>query len=142
MASVYISIKNSPSRYIAKRTCPSDPVKYLLPYPLFEKKGVIAVENSMSKRARLLQKLIRGEISVKDVANQEDFDYKSWEQRIKDLDRIFLGKEFKITDALNLLYTNPEFLPAFLKFKTPEKKKKRPKKEKEKEKKSGSSEQK
>lgn len=98
--------------------------------------------NSMPKRARFLQKLIRGEISVKDVENQEDFDYKSWEQRIKDLDRIFLGKEFKITDALNLLYTNPEFLPAFLKFKTPEKKKERPKKEKEKEKKSGSSEQK
>lgn len=117
-------------------------MKYLLPYPLFEKKGVIAVGNPMPKRARLLQKLIRGEISVKDVANQEDFDYKSWEQRIKDLDRIFLGKEFKITDALNLLYTNPEFLPAFLKFKTPEKKKKRPKKEKEKEKKPGSSEQK
>jgi hypothetical protein len=116
-------------------------VKHLLSYTLFEKKVPIEVGTSMTKRARFLQKLIRGEISVEDVANRNNFDYQAWTQRIKDLDRIFLGKEFKITDALNLLYTNPEFLPAFLKF-NPAKKKGKENKKQEQEKKSEGSQKK
>lgn len=116
-------------------------MKYLLSYTLFEKKAPIEVGTSMTKRAGFLQKLIRGEISVEDVANRNNFDYQAWAQRIKDLDRIFLGKEFKITDALNLLYTNPEFLPAFLTF-NPAKKKEKENKKQEQEKKSEGSQKK
>jgi hypothetical protein len=84
-------------------------------FHLFEK--TILQGGDMKSRAELLQKIIQTKLEPEDVINPEKFDFKDWSQKMKELKKIYLRKKFTLTDALNLLYVEPAYLPAFIKFK-------------------------
>lgn len=107
-------------------------MEHLANFLLFEK--VILQGDDMKERAEILRKIIRGKLEPDDVINKDKFDFKKWSQTIKELKAIYLRKKFTITDSLNLLYVEPSYLPAYIKFEKPKPKEKKKSPEKEKEK--------
>lgn len=107
-------------------------MEHLANFLLFEK--VILRGGNMKERAEILRKIIRGKLDPENVINKEKFDFKKWSQTINELKTIYLKKKFTITDSLNLLYVEPSYLPAYIKFEKPKPKKKPKEKEKTKEK--------
>jgi len=105
-------------------------MEHLANFLLFEK--VILRGDNMKERAEILRKIIRGKLEPENVINKEKFDFEKWSQTIKELKTIYLKKKFTITDSLNLLYVEPSYLPAYIKFEKPKPKKKSKEKEKEK----------
>lgn len=105
-------------------------MKHVADFLLFEK--AILQGDNMKERAEILRKIIRGKLEPKDVTNKDKFDFKNWAQTIKELKAIYLRKKFTITDSLNLLYVEPSYLPAFIKFEKPKPEPKKKSQEKEK----------
>ena len=91
-------------------------MKHLKTYQIFEGSEQYNMP-TMKQRAEKLRDNIKGKLSPEDVTNKEDFDYKGWKKKIDELKAFLSHKKFNTAQASELLYPDPDFLPAEAKFK-------------------------